>query len=50
MCCARLAEFEARASARRKSLFAEIDALSGELVRRYRSSSSSLDALLDEDR
>jgi molybdopterin converting factor small subunit len=50
MCCAQLAEFEARASARRKALFAEIDALSGELVRRYRSSSSSVDALLDEDR
>jgi molybdopterin synthase sulfur carrier subunit len=49
-CSNRLAEFEARASARRKALFAEIDALSGELVRRYRSSSSSVDALLDEDR
>jgi molybdopterin synthase sulfur carrier subunit len=49
-CCARLADFESRASARRKDLFAEIDALSGELVRRYRESSANVDVLLDENR
>jgi len=49
-CCARLADFESRASARRKELFAEIDALSSELVRRYRESSANVDVLLDENR
>lgn len=49
-CSERLAEFESRVSARRKELFAEIDALSGELVRRYKSSTSTVDALLDESR
>lgn len=49
-CTGRLAEFEAAVSARRRDLFAEIDALSQELVRRYRSSTSSVDALLDESR
>jgi molybdopterin converting factor small subunit len=46
----RLAEFEQRVSARRKDLFAEIDVLSGELVRRYRNSTSDIDSLLDESR
>lgn len=49
-CCTQLADFESRASMRRKQLFTEIDALSGELVRRYRESSASVDVLLDEDR
>ena len=49
-CCAQLADFELRASVRRKELFAEIDALSGELVRRYRESSANVDVLLDENR
>jgi molybdopterin synthase sulfur carrier subunit len=44
----RLAEFEQRMSARRKDLFAEIDVFSSELVRRYRSSTSDIDSLLDE--
>lgn len=48
-CCARLAEFESRMSAQRKELFVQIDELSNELVRRYRSS-SNVDALLDERR
>jgi len=49
-CCAQLADFELRASVRRKELFAEIDALSSELVRRYRESSANVDVLLDENR
>lgn len=49
-CVQQLAEFESRVSLQRKELFARIDALSGELVRRYRSSTSSVDALLDEGR
>lgn len=49
-CCERLGEFESRVSSRRKELFAQIDALSGELVRRYKSSTSSVDSLLDESR
>lgn len=48
-CCTQLAEFEARMSTHRKELFAQIDVLSNELVRRYRSS-SNVDALLDESR
>lgn len=48
-CCSRLAEFESRMSTRRKELFVHIDALSSELVRRYRSS-ANVDALLDEGR
>ncbi len=48
-CCTQLAEFEARMSTQRKELFAQIDVLSNELVRRYRSS-SNVDALLDESR
>ncbi len=49
-CVKRLSDFEAHTSARRKELFAQIDALSSELVRRYRTSTSSVDALLDESR
>lgn len=48
-CCSRLADFESRMSAQRKDLFVRIDALSNELVQRYRSS-SNVDALLDEGR
>ena len=49
-CVERLAEFESRVSTLRKTLFARIDALSAELVRRYRSSTASVDSLLDESR
>lgn len=49
-CAERLAAFESSVSTRRKELFAQIDALSAELVRRYKSSTSSVDALLDESR
>ena len=49
-CVQKLADFELVVSARRKALFTEIDALSTELVRRYRTSTSSVDALLDESR
>ena len=49
-CVERLAEFESRVSTQRKTLFARIDALSAELVRRYRSSTASVDSLLDESR
>lgn len=49
-CAQRLAEFEVRVSGRRKDLFSQIDELSGELVRRYRASTSSVDSLLDESR
>ncbi|MFZ9706629.1 MAG: MoaD/ThiS family protein [Ilumatobacteraceae bacterium] len=49
-CVQRLAEFESVVSARRKDLFSQIDALSTELVRRYKTSTSSVDALLDESR
>jgi molybdopterin converting factor small subunit len=48
-CCAQLEELEARMSTQRKELFGQIDVLSNELVRRYRSS-SNVDALLDESR
>ena len=48
-CCSRLADFESRMSTQRKDLFVRIDALSNELVQRYRSS-SNVDALLDEGR
>lgn len=47
-CCQRVAEFESRVSTRRKQLFADIDIFSKELVRRYRTSTSSVDALLDQ--
>lgn len=46
-CCQRVAEFESQVSMLRKQLFADIDSLSKELVRRYRTSTSSVDALLD---
>lgn len=49
-CARQLAEFESRVSGRRKDLFAGIDELSAELVRRYKASTSTVDALLDEDR
>lgn len=48
-CCQQLSEFEARVSLQRKSLFVQIDALSSELVRRYRAGSTNVDALLDEN-
>lgn len=44
----RLAQFEARCSSMRRSLFDEIDALTAELVRGYRSGEASVDALLDD--
>jgi molybdopterin converting factor small subunit len=46
-CCRIISDFEARVSAQRRQLFAEIDALSTELVVRYRSK-SNVDDLLDE--
>jgi len=49
-CVQRLADFELVVSARRKELFTQIDALSAELVRRYRTSTASVDTLLDESR
>lgn len=49
-CTQQLADFETIVSSRRKELFVQIDALSAELVRRYRSSASSVDSLLDKDR
>ena len=49
-CVANLAAFETSVSSRRRELFTRIDALSGELVRRYRTSTSSVDSLLDESR
>jgi molybdopterin converting factor small subunit len=47
-CCRRLSEFEFRVSSLRKTLFAQIDAISNELVRRYRAGSTNVDSLLDE--
>ena len=41
-----LAEFEARLSTRRRELFDRIDALTAELVRRYRDGDASVDSLL----
>ena len=41
-----LASFEARLSTRRRELFDRIDALTGELVRRYRDGDASVDSLL----
>ncbi|MFM8508607.1 MAG: MoaD/ThiS family protein [Actinomycetota bacterium] len=49
-CVRELGNFESRVSAQRKELFARIDAMSAELVRRYRSATSSVDSLLDENR
>jgi len=45
---AELERFERRISGARKRLFAEIDELSGELVRRYRDGSAEVDTLWDE--
>ena len=47
-CCRRLSEFESRVSSQRETLFAQIDAISNELVRRYRAGSTNVDSLLDE--
>ena len=51
---ARLAEalegFERRLSVERRALFAEIDALSADLVRRYRDGSADVDELWDDGR
>ncbi len=41
-----LAAFEARLSTRRRELFDRIDALTGELVRRYRDGDATVDSLL----
>lgn len=41
-----LADFESRMSARRRELFDRIDALTAELVRRYRDGDASVDSLL----
>jgi hypothetical protein len=46
---AQLHEFEQARSAERKELFGRIDALSAELVRRYRDGEADVDALLDDD-
>lgn len=43
-----LEEFEARISADRRERFERLDALSAELVRRYRDGEASVDSLLDE--
>lgn len=45
---ARLQEFEHQRSAERKDLFARIDALSAELVRRYRDGEADVSGLLDD--
>ena len=44
-----LFEFEQARSAERKALFGRIDALSAELVRRYRDGEASVDGLLADD-
>lgn len=46
---ARLVAFERSRSEERRELFARIDALSAELVRRYREGEADVDGLLDED-
>ena len=46
---AALAEFERVRSTERKELFARIDELSAELVRRYRDGEADVDRLLDDD-
>lgn len=43
-----LASFEQRVSSERRELFGRIDALSADLVRRYRDGSASVDRLWDE--
>lgn len=45
----RLGEFERRCSEERRSLFERIDALTAELVQRYKTGGASVDALLDEN-
>ena len=42
-----LVDFEARQSTRRRALFDRIDALTAELVRRYRDGGASVDSLLE---
>jgi hypothetical protein len=44
-----LVEFESVRSVERKELFGRIDALSDELVRRYRDGEAKVDGLLDDD-
>src|SRR6185312_4587228 len=44
-----LADFERQRSAERRALFDRIDALSAELVRRYRDGEATVDGLLDDD-
>lgn len=44
-----LAEFEHARSVERKELFGRIDALSAELVRRYRDGEADVDGLLDDE-
>jgi hypothetical protein len=46
---AKLHEFEQLRSAERKELFGRIDALSAELVRRYRDGEADVDGLLSDD-
>jgi hypothetical protein len=46
---AKLHEFEQTRSAERKELFGRIDALSAELVRRYRDGEADVEGLLDDD-
>lgn len=48
VCIDELSRFEADVSRRRKEMFETIDALSAELVRRYKSSDSAVDELLDD--
>jgi hypothetical protein len=43
-----LATFEQTCSARRQDLFQQIDALTAELVRRYRDGDADVDALLED--
>jgi hypothetical protein len=46
---AALHEFEQARSSERKELFSRIDALSAELVRRYRDGEANVDGLLGDD-
>ena len=46
---AALGEFEARVSSDRRARFDRLDALSAELVRRYRDGEADIDTLLDDD-
>ena len=48
VCIDELSSFEAEVSRRRRELFATIDALSAELVRRYKTHDSSVDERLDD--